>query len=93
MLSSADLDQRAWILTLADRLDLMLTAESSLANWERKLSCHWADFASLSILSWHDAAGNPINDMTTATDASILKPVQHSAVGACWSAEVKFFQV
>ncbi len=29
-LASADLDQRAHILTLADRLDLMLTAKSSL---------------------------------------------------------------
>ena len=33
-LASADLDQKARILTLADRLDLMLTAESSLADWE-----------------------------------------------------------
>ena len=36
-LSSADLDQKERILALADRLDLMLTAESSLADWERKL--------------------------------------------------------
>ena len=36
-LSSANLDQKECILALADRLDLMLTAESSLANWERKL--------------------------------------------------------
>jgi hypothetical protein len=39
-LVSADLNQRAYILTLADRLDLMLTAESSLTNWEQKLSCN-----------------------------------------------------
>jgi hypothetical protein len=31
-LASADLDQRARILTLADRLNLMLTAKSSLAD-------------------------------------------------------------
>ncbi len=31
-LTSADLGQRARILTLADRLNLMLMAESSLAN-------------------------------------------------------------
>ena len=36
-LSSADLDQKEHILALADRLDLILTAESSLADWERKL--------------------------------------------------------
>ena len=31
-LASADLDQKARILALADRSDLMLTAESSLAD-------------------------------------------------------------
>ena len=36
-LATADLDQKACILALADQLDLMLTAESSLADWEQKL--------------------------------------------------------
>ena len=33
-LASAGLDQKARILALADRLDLMLTTESSLVDWE-----------------------------------------------------------
>jgi hypothetical protein len=33
-LASADLDQQVRILALAKRLDLMLMAESSLADWE-----------------------------------------------------------
>jgi hypothetical protein len=33
-LTLADLDQKVPILALADRLDLMLTTESSLADWE-----------------------------------------------------------
>ncbi len=41
VLAGADLDQRARILALAERLDLMLTVESSLADWERKLSKIW----------------------------------------------------
>ena len=92
-LSSADVNQRAGILTLADRIDLMLTAKSSLAAWECKLSCHWADFVCLSILSWHNLASNPINVMTTAADASILKPVQDGAAADCRSAGVKFVRV
>jgi hypothetical protein len=71
----------------------MLTAKLSLADWKCKLSCHWADFACLSILSWHNAAGNPINDTSTAADASILKPVQDGAAADCRSAGVKFVQV
>jgi hypothetical protein len=33
-LATADLDQRACILPLTEWLDLMLTAKSSLADWE-----------------------------------------------------------
>jgi hypothetical protein len=71
-LASADLDQKARILAT----DLMLTAESSLADWERKLRCNWANFANLSILSWHGANGNILTNTATAADASILLPVQ-----------------
>jgi hypothetical protein len=70
-LASAELDQKARILALADWLDLMLTAESSLANWER--------FANLSILSWHSGNGNLLNNTVSAADASILLPVQNGS--------------
>ena len=79
-LASAELDQKARILALADRLDLMLTAESSLADWERKLRRNWANFANLSILSWHSRNGNLINNTVTAVDASILLPVQNGVM-------------
>jgi hypothetical protein len=92
-LSFADVNQCTRILPLAYWINLMLTVKSSLANWEHKLSCHWADFVCLSILSWHNLAGNPINDTTTAADASILKPVQDGAAADCRSAGVKFVQV
>ena len=49
-LASTELNQKARILALADRLDLMLTAESSLADWERKLRLNWANFANLSLI-------------------------------------------
>ena len=78
-LATTNLDQRTWILTLADRLDLMTSAKSNLADWERRLNGHWADFAHLTILSWHNTAGTPINDTTMEDDPSILKPVQNSA--------------
>lgn len=92
-LATADLDQRARILTLADRIDLMTTAESILADWERRLNRHWADFSHLTILSWHNAAGTPINDTVTDADASILKPIQNGAAADCRSAGVKFVRV
>ena len=71
-LASAEFDQKVCILAQADRLDLMLTAESSLIDWERKLHRNWANFANLSILSWHSRNGNLLNNTVTAADASIL---------------------
>ena len=92
-LALADLDQKALILTLADRLDLMLTTELSIADWERKLNCNWANFVNLSILPWHGANGALINTTTTAADASILLPVQNGAANACRSLGVKLVRV
>jgi hypothetical protein len=77
-LAGADLDQRARILTLADRM--MLTAEAGLANWERKLSKNWSNFQYLMILSWHDEKGTRINNTTIPGDSSILLPVQDGAL-------------
>jgi hypothetical protein len=83
-LASVDLDQKERILALADRLDLMLTAESSLADWERKLHNNWANFANLSILSWHGANGNIINNTATAADASIRAERGHQCLPRTW---------
>ena len=92
-LALADLDQKVRILALTDQLDLMLTAKSSLANWERKLRCNWANFANLSILSWHGTNGNIINNTTTAANASILLPAQDGTANACRAAGIKFVRV
>jgi hypothetical protein len=76
-LASANLNQRACLLTLANLLNLMLVSESGLADWERKLLRNWANFDHLKILSWHDAKGDSIINMMNATDPSILKSIQN----------------
>jgi len=91
-LATADLDQRARILALAERLDLMLTAESSLANWERRLTKNWYNFASLTIISWHNAGGVAMTN-TTPVDNPTLLPVQDGAAAACHAEGVKFVRV
>ena len=93
MLAGADLDQRARILALAERLDLIFTAESSLADWERKLSKNWFNFANLTIISWHNAHGGIIINTMVANNPSILLPVQNSAAAMCRAEGVKFVWV
>jgi hypothetical protein len=92
-LTFTDLDQRAHLLTLADHLNLMLTAKSGLTNWERKLLQNWENFQYLTILSWHDAKGDVIANKTSATNPSILKPIQDGKRDDCRSAGIKFDQV
>jgi hypothetical protein len=92
-LTSTDLDQRARILALAERLDLMLTAESCLADWERRLTKNWANFNNLIIITWHNPKGSPINKKVTAANHMILLPVQNGATNQCRGAGVKFVRV
>jgi hypothetical protein len=90
-LASADLDQRVRILALTKHLDLMLTTESSLADWERKLMKNWFNFQYyLTIISWHDTKGDPINNTTVAGDPAVLLSVQNGVQNQCRSAGVKF---
>jgi hypothetical protein len=90
VLASADLNQRTHILTLAEQLNLMLMTKSSLADWEQKLSPNWANFANLTILSWHKAKGDFIMDTTSASDPSTIKPVKDGKREECRSAGIKF---
>ncbi len=89
-LASANLNQHARFLTLADCLNLLLTAESDLANRERKVSCDWENFQYLTILSWHNAKGDVIVDTMSATNPSVLKPIQDVNRDDCRSAGIKF---
>jgi hypothetical protein len=92
-LATANLDQRARILALAKRLDLMLTAKTSLADWERKLAKNWFNFRNLNIISWHNVCGAIINGTTTPNDTSILLPVQDGAANQCHAEGLKFVRV
>ena len=92
-LASTNLDQRARILTLADRLNSMLTAEAGLGDWERKLSKNWSNFQYLTILSWHDEKGVRIAVITTPADSLVLLPVQDGVITDCRSSGVKFVRL
>ena len=92
-LANSDLDQRARILALADRLDLMLTAEASLSDWERKLAKNWFNFAHLEIISWHSPTGRQLNNTTDPSDPTVLLPVQDGDPALCRSGGVKFVLV
>jgi hypothetical protein len=92
-LAGADLDQHAPILALTERLDLMHTAESSLADWERRLTKNWFNFAYLTIILWHNAQGGLINNTTVANNPLVLLPVQNGVAASCRTEGVTFVRV
>jgi hypothetical protein len=71
----------------------MLTAESSLADWEGKLSKNWFNFANLMIISWHNARGGIIINTTVPDNPSVLLPVQNGAAAMCRADGVKSVRV
>ena len=89
-LATADLDQRARILALAERLDLMLTAEASLSDWERRLARNWYNFTHLTIISWHDGRGRVINNTAVAGNPAVLLPIQNGNITDCRAEGVTF---
>jgi hypothetical protein len=92
-LATADLDQRARILALAERLDLMLTAEASLSDWERRLARNWYNFTHLTIISWHDGRGRVINNTAVAGNPAVLLPIQNGNIAECRAEGVTFVRV
>ena len=92
-LKDADLDHHTRILTLDDRLHLVLRAEAGLADWERKLSQNRSNFQYLRILLWHNEKGARINKTTIPGNTSILLPVQDGNIADCHTAGVKFVHV
>jgi hypothetical protein len=92
-LAAANLDQRTRILALADRLDLMLTAKSSLSDWEQRLTRNWYNFANLVIISWHNGRGGVINNTALADNPAVLLPVQNGNTTDCCAEGVKFVWV
>ena len=92
-LATADLDQRVRILALTECLDLMLTAEASLSDWERRLARNWYNFAHLTIISWHDGRGRVINNTTVADNPAVLLPIQNGNIADCHAEGVTFVRV
>jgi len=92
-LATADLDQRARILTLVERLDLMLIAESNLADWEQRLTKNWYNFANLTIISWHNARGAAMTNTTPVDNPTVLLPIQDGEAAGCHAEGVKFVRV
>jgi hypothetical protein len=75
------------------QLNASSTMEGILSNFKRYFSDRWMSFDNLTVLYFHNSAGNIVNDMTTPTNLQVLLPVQDRNLANCRSQDVQFVRV
>jgi hypothetical protein len=75
------------------QLNASSTTEGIISDFKRYFYDCWMSFDNLTILSFHDSAGNIIDDTTTPADLQILLPVQNGNLANCRSQGVRFVRI
>jgi hypothetical protein len=58
------------------QLNDISTVDGINSDWKHHFNKHWHDFNNLTILSFHNSAGNQINDTTLPGNPQVLLPIQ-----------------
>ncbi len=59
-LTAPGIDCQMMLDTLGTQLNLSAIVNSVLGNWQRHFHCNWSNFASLTILLFHNDAGKQV---------------------------------
>jgi hypothetical protein len=68
---------------ISTQLNCSAIINGLMYNWCSLIDAAWYNFCNLSIISYHNLAGDPINNTTVAGNLSLLLPMVNGAVGAC----------
>jgi hypothetical protein len=89
-LTNLPTDLKLIIDAFGAQLNASLTTEGIISDFKQYFYDPWMSFNNLTILSFHDSAGNIINDMMSTTNPQILLPVQNGNLANCRSQGVIF---
>jgi hypothetical protein len=92
-LTNLPTDLKLIINAFGAQLNASSTTEGIVSNFKRYFSDRWMSFDNLTILSFHNSAGNIVNDTTTPTNPQVLLPVQDGSLTNCRSQDVRFVWV
>ncbi len=67
------------------QLNVTSTVDGIYSDWKHHFNEHWHDFNNLTILPFHNSAGNQINDTTLPGNLQILLPIQNGNLDYCCS--------
>jgi hypothetical protein len=71
------------------QLNATSTVNGIYSDWKCHFNKHWHNFNNLTILSFHNSAGNQIND----GNPQVLLPIQDGNLANCCSQDVRFVHV
>ena len=78
---------------LGNQLNLLAMVDGVIHDWIRYFQDNWYNFNWLTILSFHDVKSDIISNTTTATNSTVLMPVQNGEVVLCPKGNIKFVHV
>ncbi len=86
-------DLKLIINAFGAQLNASSTTEGIISNFKQYFYDRWMNFDNLTILSFHDSAGNVVNDTMTPTNPQVLLPVQNGIIANCCSPDVQFARI
>jgi hypothetical protein len=89
-LTNLPTDLKLIINAFGAQLNTSSTTEGIISNFKRYFYDRWINFDNLTILSFHNSAGNVIDDTTTPANLQVLLPVQNGIIANCCSLDVQF---
>ncbi len=92
-LASTPVNLQVQLDALGQQLNLPATVDGVRDDWLCFFHNSWCDFSRLAILSFHDNAGDQINDTTMAANTALLLPVIDGILANCCRPNVKFVRV
>jgi hypothetical protein len=69
------------------------TINSIYSDWKHHFNKHWHNFSNLTVLFFHNSAGNQINNTTLPGNPQVLLPIQDGNLAHCCSQDVRFVRV
>jgi hypothetical protein len=92
-LTNLQADLRLVFDAFSSQLNATSTANGIYSDWKHHFNKHWHAFNNLAILSFHNSAGNQINDTTLPSNPQVLLPIHEGNLANCPSQDIRFVRV
>jgi hypothetical protein len=82
-LTAPGIDRYLMLDVLDAQLNLSAIVDGIRSDWYRHYRRSLSNFNNLTILSFHNDSGAPVNNTTTAANSAVLLPVTNGPINSC----------